>query len=367
MRARRRRGALSLAGFFLVLAPMVARADTMSYKISKNFLRLMYGDGETARVGWADYVNHRGSIDIIGTGDFVRTWHFVAQTEATIVGVKDGGNDCGCHPGFGSCSNSISHAFAHGERAGSLHIAQHSIRDFGWEVDDRVKAGDRLAIEGEVGRTCGNTAAPRAGTCRSDIPEGTTDCQRHFHYNVSWERRDGKRVTSVPMICGSPNLMLIGAYQDYEGGPCDPGGLAPDDYVLSNTTISGWTNYQVYQARESITAVATTVSDSAGVVVRAGDRITLEPGFRVVAGPAHAYFRAEIAPVNTTADRFQRLWNVGDGIYDRARRGRAAPGPDEARLSAANQPIQDDLTDLYVPPLPDDPSLNVCSSLGSEG
>lgn len=323
----------------LVTCLLALPAQGASNRISKNFCRLMYADGQQASVAGNDYLNHGGSLDIYGIGSETE-WYLVAQAPGNIYErLEDDQNDCGCHSSFGGCFNTVGATHPHGERMAVLHTRQHSVRGFGWEVGDRLVTGHYMAIEGDVGRTCGSTSPPRIGHgCISELSPETDNCGRHFHYANRYTRRDGTGIKQVPMLCGSPNLMLLGQNQTYTGAPCDPNGSAPTDYRLENRSMQGWGSFTVYQARETITVVSTSVTDSASVVVRAGGSIRLEPGFRAVADGSSPYFRAEIGPCNTTADRYARLWNVGDGPHDRARHGggrtQAGGGPTPSRPSA---------------------------------
>src|SRR5262245_19729152 len=139
-------------------------------EISRNFYRIPYATGGgNVNCFSSDYWGHGGSFDMFGLGPDPT---LVAPADGVICYVREDRNDCGCHADFGGCWNLVIVAHANGEYSRHLHIEQWSVSDAGLEVGDPVTAGQIIAREGDVGRTCGANPA-RVGTCLTSVPPGT--------------------------------------------------------------------------------------------------------------------------------------------------------------------------------------------------
>lgn len=367
-------------------------------KISRNVYRIPYANTQTLTMGAnSNYYKHKGSMDTVSIGrvctaaaatvcvtnsdcasvggtcqggfciqictsnancdpgggqcDYV----IVAPADGLICWVIEHYNDCGCNgPAFGPYGNVVMILHANGERSGFLHVKQWSPMLFGITPDMFVSQGQPIAIEGDVGNTCGGTTA-RTGTCleKPDVPpdvppmackdvfpfvactadtncdggvctsgtcvgglrEGkdctstddcnpkckSTGCGRHIHWSIA-RYTTGELVN--PFTCGIPgNIYKSG---DDQKSPC--GTEAPsyndDENLTSADSLSGFEKFKVIQAHNTITVSTPsplstlTVKNHASLVLHAGNRITLQPSFRVL---PDGYFRAEIADPDKTA------------------------------------------------------------------
>lgn len=282
-------------------------------KISRNYYRIPYADGTTVTMGAsADYFGHGGSMDTFSdpSGGVL-----VAPADGVICFVRDDLNDCGCtlessNP-IGGCGNRLAIVHDNGEMSDYLHLQQFSIRNTFGVTDPEdligvfVQKGQAVGLEGDVGRTCGSTSAPRWGTCISQQQaQGLGNCGSHVHWNI---RRLTTGELLQPMTCN----LLSGIYAtnlDYTANACPPIGLcnllAPglccaSPQAYDGVVLDGYGNSRVYQNAVSVTATNFEVRNLAAAVFHAGGNVRLLPGFK--AGSGNAYFRAEIAPCNQTA------------------------------------------------------------------
>lgn len=273
----------------------------MKGRISRNFYRVPYLDeGFPASVGANDYWGHGGSFDMNGGGPSPL---IVAPADGVVCYIREDLNDCGCNDAFGGCGNVIMVAHDFGEFSAHLHIAQWSASEFDIQVGDAVHAGDVIAREGDVGRTCGNTSAPRIGTCVTTLPAGTTNCGRHNHWNIRREVDAGgpNRYMELlqPMTCEVAGN-LYAANSNYLPSACDSNtSCTPTAVSLSATTLDGFGVSRVVQSADRISATTVIIRNRASAVFHAPNSVRLQPGFE--AGAGDAYFRAEIGACNQTA------------------------------------------------------------------
>ena len=233
-------------------------------------------------------------MDIIGQ-DPPHT--IVAIAHGIIEDLDDSHNECGAHGAFCCCVNWIGVRHLNGEISRYYHIRQGTATSLGLAPGVFVIQGQTLGIEGDVGITGGTpgTSPPRTGPCvptlPSDYPTGT-GCQDHLHFAV-FRATTGEMV--VPMTCGIAGNVYASP-QTYTPAPCDPSPAGCDDnQVLSGLSV---TDIQVIQANDTISADTVTVENAAAVVLHAGNKVRLLPGFHARAG---SYFRAEIGGCNTSA------------------------------------------------------------------
>ena len=284
------------------------------------------------------------TTDGIGACDYV----LVAPADGIICRVIEHYNDCGCNrSAFGSFGNGLAILHANGEMSAFLHVKQWSASFFGITPGMFVTQGQPIAIEGDVGNTCGETDSVRTGTCRLSDPNvpalackdvfpfvecrddtdcdggvctsgmcaggvrpgdtctttsdcnpkcRSTACGRHAHWNIQ-KYTTGELMN--PLTCGIPGN-LYEADSVYQA-PC---GTSPNSYNqnenLSQVNLNGLarTQAKVLQAINSITASTVVVRNQASLVLHAGSKVQLLPGFHAY---GDGYFRAEIARPDTTA------------------------------------------------------------------
>jgi len=287
-------------------------------KISRNVYRVPYATGMIGDQGANDFVNHCGSFDTRartrvctntlnsctsnsqcspgGTCEFV----LVAPANGVVCSVIEHFDDCGCSGSYGPFGNAIVILHANGEMSAFLHIKQWSASIFGMQPGTLVSAGTPVAVEGDVGRTCGGGSStcgtdgpPRIGTCLETLPADATNCYRHIHWNIT---RYGTFENVQPYTCGiSGNIYQPNT--SFTAGACASVACGAA-LTVPNQVFSGSGVFQVFQGRTQYTANSVTVQNQANVVLHACDRVRLLPGFHADAG---GYFRAEIGLPNRTA------------------------------------------------------------------
>ena len=290
----------------LIAAPVALGqpTDNSKGKLSRNFYRIPYADGEEVLMGANDYFHHKGQMDMFALSDFA---YHVAAADGVVIAADDSLDDCGCTQdsshAIAPCANKIKIRHAFGEVSSYGHLKQFSMADaFGVSdaseiVGMAVTQGQIIGVEGDVGRTCGNEKdGPRWGTCiTEDEAEDLGDCGKHTHW---WVRRESTDEFVQPMTYNIHwNVYVAGLI--YEANQPDSFFCIQSAQSLPATTLNGFGNSHVYQNVDSITANSFEVKNLAAAVFHAANNIYLLPGFK--AGAGNSYFRAEIGECNTTA------------------------------------------------------------------
>lgn len=278
-----------------------ARAQTANAKgeISRNMYRIPYGDGNSVTMS-QDYIDHgstpagdTGSMDMFAPGNPA----IVAAAAGTVIAVNDALNGCGCNAAYGQCANAVQIQHLNGEVSTYLHIAQNSATNLGITVGTVVAQGQQIGIQGDVGWTCGSgrlpTTSPTCTTPVNTVPPGTTRCGPHLHWNVV-RATTGDRVN--PMTCGISNSIYVDNGSN-TAAPCDPS-TCPTDNIAFAILLDAFGEWNVIQADNQIIADVVTVRNFGSLVLHAGNRVRMFPGFHIESG---GYARAEIGPCNATA------------------------------------------------------------------
>lgn len=302
-------------------APALAQTSNGKGKISRNFYRIPYGNNLSVRMN-GDYVDHgntpagdTGSMDM--SDQTANTPFIVAAAAGTVIGVSDTLNGCGCNSAYGPCANAVQIRHANGEISTYLHIVQNSATSRGIANGVNVAQGTTIAVEGDVGWTCGGGSNPRTSSCVPSVPQGTGNCGPHLHWNVV-RQITGERVN--PMTCGISNNIYVDN-ATYATANCSSAGCS-DNVTIPVVAYNAFGIFRVFQANNNIDASLLQVSNFASVVLHAGNKVRLTPGFRAT-GPG--YFRAEIGNCNTTAtaptttasaEGEPDLWTVLDGLLE---------------------------------------------------
>jgi len=287
---------LSIAGLVNTAHAQTANARGA---LSRNFYRIPYGDGNTVTMS-QDYIDHgstpagdTGSMDMFAPGNPA----IVAAAGGTVIAVNDTLNGCGCHMAYGSCANTVQIQHANGEVSSYLHIAQNSATNLGIVVGSVVTQGQQIAVQGDVGWTCGNgrlpTTSPTCGTPVNTVPSGATRCGPHLHWNVV-RTTTGDRVN--PITCGISNNIYVDNGTN-TAAACDPT-TCPTDAAASAILLDAFGEWNVIQADNQIIADIVTVRNFGSIVLHAGNRVRMFPGFHIESG---GYARAEIGGCNATA------------------------------------------------------------------
>ena len=248
----------------------------------------------------------------------------VAMADGRVVEVEDGFNECSSQclgflpspctpdlrdsPGLGCpCNNKIWIEHPNGEFSAYYHIAFDSAQVV---VGQCVVAGEWIANEGDVGST-GTCGGGGSGTC-DESPlnrpkrgcEGNMDpsafatescadprCVVHLHFAVSPLHLDSMSPTVIviPRICTIPgHVILNGQTSVADIGPCNTSCQTNVDLDVDHDYLN---TAEVVVAGTALSTSADILVSNSVIGFEAGERVTLNPGFRAVAG---SYFRASI-------------------------------------------------------------------------
>jgi murein DD-endopeptidase MepM/ murein hydrolase activator NlpD len=119
---------------------------------SAGVYRLPYADGTQLRV-FDDTRTHRprARIDLVATGPR-KPYRIVAAAAGRVMAIQDGYGERQTGRAASECRNNhVWIAHANGEWTGYSHMAQGSVTGAGLKVGDRVRAGQLIGIEGDVG------------------------------------------------------------------------------------------------------------------------------------------------------------------------------------------------------------------------
>lgn len=228
----------------------------------------------------------------------------VAVQDGVVRWVEEGNTGC-CWTGCGDCNNRIVVEHVSGDFTAYAHIAPDRA-----EVDcgDAVVAGQLIAIEGDTGRSCGGSSSGgnnRLATgCNGQGPDpGCPYCGVHLHMSsfygydptgtayCSTENPSGSFAgQTIPVFCNIVgNVLTPGAeYPLIDLGPC--GGGCVDNILVDEALIIPPKGAEVVRANVAIQASDFVISGPSGqdrgasVSFRAGETITLQPGFRAEIG-----------------------------------------------------------------------------------
>ncbi len=310
--------ALFLLGFLLIATAVEAQTVR---PLSKGWYRLPYGEDWTGPAN-EDFVGmeNNGANNVFNNGhngydaialpkqawDSPTPHKIVAMADGRVVDVVDVFNQC-TDSGLTDCNNRIWILHPNAEYSSYYHIAQGSARV---AVNDCVVQGQHIADEGDVGWTSFGASQcdqpddlnrPKRGCDGMQDPGGFAFpcCAVHLHFGVSTVRENipssGNQL--IPRICGiDGHVIRPGITYGYNSGQCDSNDFtcASDDITLPGGGI--FANIQdVVVAKKSITQTGSAVYQNSVIGYEAGERVSLNPGFKVVAG---SYFRASIGTCN---------------------------------------------------------------------
>ncbi|MCH8331123.1 MAG: T9SS type A sorting domain-containing protein [Bacteroidetes bacterium] len=218
----------------------------------------------------------------------------VAMGSGTISSVSDSMSECGCASAYKSCANKIKIDHPWGETTEYVHIRQFSAsgngnNQAGLQVGDCVAAGQFIAVEGDVGWTCGSGKNPTLGLCVTSAVDTATKCGRHLHLNV---RSEINKLVN-PRICTEGVATHGYIFKDnatYTANGCgDPD--CDENFEFSGTLENDMKDFSV---NNNITTDGNAViKETASISFQAGNKIVLSPGFRV---ENKAFFLAIIGP-----------------------------------------------------------------------
>jgi hypothetical protein len=284
-----------LAALTVSLAPSCLFAGTYagSLPVSAGVYRLPFTNGTHVRVT-SDHTTHPAvlnRVDLKATGGGDHT--VVAAGDGWIRFIVDTNtaSQCTAQP---VCKNNyvwIEHA--NGEWTKYTHMKPNTVTGAGRFVNEYVTAGTSLGLQGDIGKADGphvhfEVAVPNnpqspingSGFLKDDGDATTTtyDRQNRIPYfcNVGFVS-DGDEFDNESCNANCPSSVLVFA--------------GPADNHISLT--------QADQEVDTVANVPHVVAAGGGESLRAGDRVTLAPGFHAVTG---SYFSASIGECDEPGD-----------------------------------------------------------------
>ncbi len=277
-----------------------------AYPLSHGIYRLGYTNSTPVRVA-QDHLSHRPilKVDLFGSPQFMGSdsipieYQLAAAADGRVEEIID--TNCTCCSGCSACNNHIRIRHSNGEWTKYSHPEQASVVVDTVGSQSCVSAGDYLGEEGDVGATTGSSSSfqrnqktcGQANDCAANNWNPSAKCFVHLHFEVrTTGPASGLR---IPLFCDVPGNVLrqgdLDTASDCSSNSC-PTDLSVPTYTYDGNEIA------VVQVDNSITTAAAgfhRVEGTASVTFRAGNRITLKPGF---AAKKYAYFHAKIAPCN---------------------------------------------------------------------
>lgn len=291
---RRLRTASLLVLLAAALVPAKAHgAFAGSLPVSKGVYRIPYEDGTDVRFS-NDHTNHPTTlnrIDMAGTGGGPYT--IVAAGDGWIRFIDDTNTlpQCGGQPG---CANNyvwIEHT--NGEWSKYTHFATGSVTALGRFVGEFVATGTELGTEGDIGFASGphlhfEIAVP-------NDPSNPIDSNGFIVGDGDATTTNYNRQNRIPVFCG---IGFAVDNEEVEADDCDAD-CASSVLVGAGVADNQIRHTQAHDEVETIANVPHVVAAGGGEAMRAGERVTLAPGFRAVNG---AYFSASIGACDSPGD-----------------------------------------------------------------
>ena len=313
--ARYAASVILMAGLF----PAQVHAQTIR-PLSKGWYRLPYDEDWTGPDGAAFEGIEEGGLNLFNnnhngydvTGLPFQIWNsskrheIVAMADGVVCKAVDCWDECSdCT--LDCCNNEIWIEHPNGEFSVYIHIAFDSLQV---AVGNCVVAGQHIADEGDVGATANTDTRFNRPKLGCDGNEDFTQaayplCGVHLHYGVysTLNLPPGSDVDDyhvIPRFCGLSDHVVKGGRRHTPAtsfGNCDTFSCAETDVIEPNS-FNG--EQKVIVASNSITTSKTTpvIIQNSVIGYEAGNTVTLNPGFRAVAG---CYFRASIGSCYSAA------------------------------------------------------------------
>lgn len=262
--------------------PRSCFAQEFSYGV----YRLPYTNGTSISFG-RDHLTHapaKTRLDLNGQGNGNNLYAIVAAAAGTIRMIVDSNTISCTGAGCSASNNYVWIAHPNGEWTKYTHFRTGSVRgNAGLVVGQNIAAGTYLGDEGAIGAAAGQhlhfeVGAPARQTLNDIDPAGG--------FLTNGPNR-------IPLFCDVPgNIGFAGDV--FVAAPCTGGGCT-DNILLTADTIRDTKAYVAADTVDSNNA-GIRVDTYGSLVLMAGDKITLRPGFRAA---SESYMRAVIRPCNS--------------------------------------------------------------------
>lgn len=272
-----------LAGALLPAALFAAFAGSLP--VSKGVYRIPYADGTTVRFN-NDHTNHPTTlnrIDMGGTSGGPYT--IVAAGDGWIRFLVDTNTQSQCTGQPGCANNYVWIEHTNGEWSKYTHFATGSVTAQGRFVGEFVTSGTPLGRQGDIGFADGphlhfEVAVP-------NDPDNPIDSAGFLVGDGDASTTNYNRQNRIPVFCD------VGFAVDGNQVEADDCNVAcnSDELVGAGVADNQIRHVQADQEVETINNVPHIVAAGGGEALRAGQRVTLAPGFRAVVG---SYFSASI-------------------------------------------------------------------------
>lgn len=291
-------------------------------QLSSGIYRVPYADGTDVNIS-RDHITHAPAplrLDMSGTGGNGGPYTIVAAADGWIRALVD--FHSGCCSGLSGCSDCNNYVWiqhTNGEWTKYTHFITGSVTANNFTLGQFICAGTPLGLEGDVGSSSGGGSNRAAITCDGNVAlQNSIDsvnavniglgndsmrCAIHLHFEVGipddlsdpFDTLGGflNGQNLIPVFCDIPGNIMVGG-TSVTANPCDYGSC-DDDLVLQNQDFNVG-EIGVFQANNEITADNNfDVNAEGNVLMSAGERITLGPGF---SANANSYFMARIGDCN---------------------------------------------------------------------
>ncbi|MES2797336.1 MAG: peptidoglycan DD-metalloendopeptidase family protein [Bacteroidota bacterium] len=269
---------------FLIVFANIALVAQPQFELSRNIYRSPYINGQEYRVS-QDIVTHspQGALDLRATGaDDCDSHQIVAAAAGTVRNVVENNNVSG--PGNAAFNNYVWIQHANGEWTKYTHFKQNSVVV---TVGQVVCAGEVLGLECDIGAVSPANFRHLHFECRLPVDPINPPISAAGGFMDSSEPR------LIPVIGDiTNNYYTQGDINTAANSGCSN---ANESFVLLSV---GNGEIEVSLASTSVSASsAVTFSNGSNGFFRAGNNVTLSPGFTASAG---TYFSATVGSCGTT-------------------------------------------------------------------
>jgi murein DD-endopeptidase MepM/ murein hydrolase activator NlpD len=254
----------------------------LTTEVARGVYRIPYANGTDVTVT-GDHLTHANvpnRIDMVGTGGQT-PYKVVAAADGIVRFIVDTNTITCTTNGCSDFNNYIWLEHPNGEWTKYTHLQTGTITGAAkLKVGDAVCAGQYLGDEDDVGAATGRHLHFEVG-----VPDDLSDPINTVGGFIRGQNR-------IPVICGIPGNIFVDG-QRYTAGPCSAN-ACPDGLLLGVQAIHG---AKVFMADNLIDSNNNTVivTTCGSLVMSAGDRIVLRPGFRAA---RNCYMQALIRDCN---------------------------------------------------------------------
>jgi murein DD-endopeptidase MepM/ murein hydrolase activator NlpD len=251
-------------------------------ELSRGVYRIPFANGTEVKVT-GDHITHANvpnRIDLVGVNGRP-PYRIVAAADGIVRYIVDTNTITCTTNGCAAFNNYVWIEHPNGEWTKYTHMQTGTPSGAaGLFVGKQVCAGTYLGDEDDVGSATGMHLHFEVG-----VPDDLTDPIQTSGGFIKGENR-------IPVICGIPGNIFVDG-QTYTAAPCSAISC-PDNLVLGVQAVHG---AKVFMAGDQIDSSGNTfiITSCGSVTLRAGNRITLRPGFR---SAANSFLQAVIRDCN---------------------------------------------------------------------